>query len=269
MKIRRGLLKQFILPELPHDGVIRLSGDDYHYLVRVRRFSVGTVFKALLPDGMERRVLVQAVSAGSLVCECLASEAEMGATACAVALPCIALFQALPKGYKMDQVIRQAAEAGVSEIAPFISGYTVPRLKAVADDEKIERWKRIIREARQQSGSAIATTVRKPCSMDELLAYWETIKIQYKNAVGILLHQDRLAEGSFHSCLKEQSGFVAMVIGPEGGFSAEEADRFVCAGFTPLVLGPSVLRAETASLYAIAAIRTILLECAEWMLKTR
>jgi 16S rRNA (uracil1498-N3)-methyltransferase len=294
-------MKQFLLPKEPDgNGVVRLTGRDFHYLVHVRRIRAGLVFKALLPDGRETRVLAQAVEKDALVCECLSPELEKGENS----LPRIALFQALPKGAKIDQIIRQATEIGVSEIAPFVSAYTVARPDADGGETggKTERQQRLVREARQQSGSAVDTVVRPVCSFGEILEYWESVKRRYRNPVGILLHQDPLAKGSFHEYLKgsgfdtphetdggsssggsdgtDQAGggarcgfaaadFAAAAVGPEGGFSSDEARRFLAAGFKPLVLGKNILRVETAAIYAVSVIQTILMEGEEWMPKTR
>jgi 16S rRNA (uracil1498-N3)-methyltransferase len=256
-------MKQFLLPEPPDaDGVVRLSGADYRYLARVRRLSAGAVFTALLPDGTKTRALVQAVTAESLVCECLDIKTKVNADH----LPPLALFQSLPKGTKIDLIVRQAAEAGVSEIAPFVSAYSVPPLPKPGT-EKTERWRRIIREARQQSGSAIDTVIKPVCDLDGLFAYWENVKVRYQKPVGVLLHQAPLEQGSLHQYLKDEPDFVAAAVGPEGGFSNEEAQQFMDAGFKPLVLGRSVLRCETAALYAVAAIHITLLEITEWTLK--
>ncbi|MDR1220822.1 MAG: 16S rRNA (uracil(1498)-N(3))-methyltransferase [Treponema sp.] len=260
-------MKQFLLPRpVGAHGVVRLTGDDYRYLARVRRLSEGDVFTARLPDGTETRALVQAVYSDAIVCECLAPAERMAGSP----LPPIVLFQALPKGAKIDQIVRQAAEGGVAEIIPFVSAYTVPKLKgAEGTAGKIARWKRIVKEARQQSGSAVETGVREACTFDAVFSHWETIKMRRKNPAGVLLHQEPFAKnGSFHRCLAGNPDCVVAVVGPEGGFSPEEAERFVQAGFTPLVIGANVLRAETAAVYAVAAIRILLLESAEWMPKT-
>ncbi|MDR2446115.1 MAG: RsmE family RNA methyltransferase [Treponema sp.] len=260
-------MKQFLLPH-PTDahGVVRLTGDDYRYLARVRRLSEGDVFTARLPDGTETRALVQAVSSDAIVCECLAPAEQMAGAL----LPPILLFQALPKGAKIDQIVRQAAEGGVAEIIPFVSTYTMPKLKkAEGTAGKINRWKRIVKEARQQSGSVVETCVREACTLDAVFSYWEAVTIRYKNPTGVLLHQEPFAvNSSFHHCLAGNPDCAAAVVGPEGGFSPEEAERFVRAGFKPLVIGANVLRTETAAVYAVAAIRILLLESAEWMLKT-
>ncbi|MDR3304282.1 MAG: 16S rRNA (uracil(1498)-N(3))-methyltransferase [Treponema sp.] len=267
-------MKRFILPEAPDKaGMVHLSGSDYHYLVRVRRFTAGAEFSALLPDGAPTRVRVRSISAAQLAGECLPERpCERGAP---TPVPTIALFQALPKGVKMDLIVRQAAEGGVSEIVPFVSAYSVPKIEGGMASDKQARWERIVREARQQSGSEVATEIHTPLSFDGLLSHWEVMKNQYsvEAATGIFLHPAALlspasASGSFHACLEAPPGYVALAVGPEGGFSAEEAARFIAADFQPLDLGNSILRTETAAVYAVAAVRIILLERASWIRKS-
>ncbi|MDR1178920.1 MAG: RsmE family RNA methyltransferase, partial [Spirochaetales bacterium] len=82
---------------------------------------------------------------------------------------------------------------------------------------------------------------------------------------GLLLHQAPLEKGSFHEYLDKQPDLVVLAVGPEGGFSPEEVSRLMALDFKPLTMGDTVLRTETAALYAQAAIRIILLESASWM----
>ncbi|GHT82653.1 ribosomal RNA small subunit methyltransferase E [Spirochaetia bacterium] len=254
-------MKQFILPAPPDSqGLVRLSGKDFHYLVRVRRLKEGAVFNAILPDGTEMRVLVQSLSDTSLTGECLPVSLIDESS-----LPPIILFQALPKGAKLDLIVRQAAEGGIAEIRPFVSDYSIPK-----GPGRVERWRRIIKEARQQSGSSIATDISAPCTVEALLDYWETVKGRSSRPLGIIFHQapvgDPLAKSGFHDYLNSSPDLVGLAIGPEGGFSPEEVSRFLAAGFKPLIMGNTILRTETAALYAAAAVRIILLEKTAWTL---
>jgi 16S rRNA (uracil1498-N3)-methyltransferase len=252
-------VKRFILSQPPDsDGFIRLGGRDYHYLVRVRRLKPGMFFPALLPGGAEVRVRVRSTDGDTLVGECLALPER-----CQAPISPILLFQALPKGTKMDLIVRQAAEGGITEIVPFASEHSIPKVQA-GGDEKLRRWERIIREARQQSGSGIATAVHAPLDTDGLLAYWETLKARQPGSLGLFFHQDPVDEGSLHGYLEAMPELIAMAIGPEGGFSPAEVSRFLAAGFKPVKIGDTILRTETAALYGAAAIRIILLESASW-----
>lgn len=264
-------MKRFILPFPPDKGgMFRLSGRDYHYLVRVRRLGPGASFPALLPSGEEALAEVQAVAGGCLTGYC---RPLMGGAGTALqgeerALPPLILFQALPKGARMDLILRQAAEGGLTEVAPFWSEHTVPRLKPDSGgDEKTERWKRILKEALQQSGSGIATALRSPCSEEALLDYWQELRERHPRALGLLMHQAPLEKGSLHGYLSMDPELVVLAIGPEGGFSPEETTRFIAQGFKPVCLGNTVFRTETAALYIAAAVRTILLERTSWILK--
>ncbi|MDR2482419.1 MAG: 16S rRNA (uracil(1498)-N(3))-methyltransferase [Treponema sp.] len=276
-------MKQFILNETPDPGGrIRISGEDYHYLVHVRRFAPGSVFTALLPGGGQVRIRVLAVDKRCLIGECgaLPPSGEIPPSAdiqrpvqaefraAKAQLPPIYLFQALPKGVKMDLIVRQAAEGGVAGIVPFVSDHGVSRLAPERAEERLARWRRIIKEARQQSGSEAATQIEAPRDVDGLLARWEELRSRRPRAVGLLFHQDTLEQGCFHGYLDRDPDLAAALIGPEGGFSPEELTRFKAAGFMPLVMGDTVLRVETAAVYATAAIRIILWERMSWMLKT-
>jgi 16S rRNA (uracil1498-N3)-methyltransferase len=289
-------MKQFLLPSVPvpfgaESGtggagrIVRLSGKDYRYLARVRRLRPGAVFNAVEPDGASVRVLVRSVDGGVLLGECLAPEetpfslrpdtGALSTGAGRAALPPVVLFQALPKGAKMDLIVRQAVEGGIAAVVPFVSAHSVPRPENPDKDGpgRLERWRRIVREARQQSGSAVATEVEPPLTFDGALAFWGELRERHERPVGLLLHPsaeirriagntagDSLENGSFHRYLKGKPGLAAIAVGPEGGFSPGEAARFVEEGFKPVSLGDTVLRAETAAVYAAAAVHIILFE---------
>jgi 16S rRNA (uracil1498-N3)-methyltransferase len=281
-------VKQFLLKEEPDkDGLIRLRDEDYHYLVHVKRLRPGSVFTALLPAStgvktpqhvtvrsIDRRTLVgitqPAELAGGL------AEGRAGQVSAPKDLPDIVLFQALPKGTRMDLIVRQAAEGGISEVVPFVSEHSVPKGR----DQRMERWRRIVKEARQQSGSAVDTRIRQILTAGELFAYWEELQAREARrhpCLGLVFMEQKprssmpvhepLAQGGFHRYLYKKPPLVVLAVGPEGGFSGAELDRFTEAGFKPLSLGDSILRTETAALYGAAAVKIILMERTEWTLK--
>jgi len=255
-------MKRFVLSVPPGpEGIIRLYEKDYHYLVRVRRLRPGACFDALLPGGKETRVRVLSTVDNILIGECTGATEKIPSS-----FPRIALFQGLPRGAKMDLIVRQAAEGGVFLIIPFVSEYSAARPES-GSAERQKRWERIIREARQQSGSVIETEVKEPCGFDSMLEYWEALKKEYSSPAGILLHQEPLEQGSFHDYLCNNPDFIALAVGPEGGFSPGEVTGLIQTGFKPVLMGNTILRTETAAIYGTAAIRVILLERETWTSK--
>jgi len=267
-------MKQFVLDSEPDaDGRVVLKGGDYRYLARVRRLALGECFPALLPSGSKVTVRVLSIGSGSLVGDVALSEPasagmkEEGRPG----LPPIFLFQAIPKGEKMDIVVRQAAEGAIAEVVPFESDFSDVKMSG-RNENKFLRWERIAKEARQQSGSTIATVIRKPMTADGLFDYWEKIRTERPRAVGLLFHHLHVARAGFaqaslHGCLAADPETVALAIGPEGGFSPAEVERFLAAGFLPFTIGDTILRTETAALYAQAVVRLLLLERDSWKTK--
>jgi 16S rRNA (uracil1498-N3)-methyltransferase len=276
-------VKQFLLPGPPdRDGLVRIAGEDFHYLAHVRRLKAGDRFNARLPSSGGDKPLP---SGTSVVLE-LRSLGPGVLTAAVVGespdpaslLPPILLFQALPKGSKMDLIIRQAAEGGISEVVPFTAEHSTAAAFPQDGGEKLRRWGRIIREALQQSGSPVPTALHRPLDGGGLFAYWEELKAAHPPALGIFLHQEAvedcgpappLADQSLHRYLNRVPEILVLAVGPEGGFSPAEVSRFTTAGFKPLRIGDTVLRTETAALYAAAAARVILLERESWIQKPR
>ncbi len=170
------------------------------------------------------------------------------------------LLQCLPKGSKMDLIVRQAVEAGVESIVPVVSGRSVTGVS----DSKLARWRRIAGEALQQSGNPRLPDISKPVPLPAAAA------LDRHGGIGLVFHQERIAEGSLHSVLAGESEAVGrgvyMLIGPEGGLTADEVGILKEAGFRPVHLGETVLRTETAALYAIAAVKIILRERDTWTL---
>jgi 16S rRNA (uracil1498-N3)-methyltransferase len=269
-------LKRFILNERPDKaGFVRLSGGDYHYLVHVKRLGPGGRFPAVF-GGQNCEVEIVSEDKGVLMGK-TGSEIRQDPLPSGGRLPPIILFQAMPKGSKTDHIIRQAAEGALSEVVVFFSERSVPRFPETEIARRIERWRRIIREARQQSGSLVDTQPRLCSSLGAALSYWTGLARQMEQTApkiktaALLLHEtagDPLERGAFHEYLYTMPGLVALAAGPEGGFSPGECGKFREAGFGTVHMGDSVLRTETAALYAAAAARIILLERKTWTLNT-
>ncbi len=159
----------------------------------------------------------------------------------------------------MDQVVRQAAEAGAARIVPVAGEHC---LYGGADAGRSARWARIVREARQQSGSPVGTVVEDPLSPGEAAALWQS-RAGEKSAAFVLT-EEPLATNCLHGYLSTRPDIVALAVGPEGGMTGTEITLLSENGFRPLHLRTNVLRAETAALYGIAAVQTAVTEFDSW-----
>ena len=158
----------------------------------------------------------------------------------------------LTKGEKMDWVVEKATELGVHTILPFFSSYTVPKLNERKMAQRSERWQKIAVSAAKQCGRA---------RIPEILAlkeFRDLLNAVSRDALRLLFWEkeceQRLSE------LKETRTVISEVvvtIGPEGGFSAQEAAMALGQGFEAVGLGRRILLAETAAVAALAAVQLL------------
>jgi 16S rRNA (uracil1498-N3)-methyltransferase len=160
-------------------------------------------------------------------------------------VPYIAIAQGVPKGQKMDFVVEKLTELGASQIVPLQSERTV-----VADvsANKIERWRRLAKTAAQQCGRADVPRIEDPVRFADLLQKfqgYDCVLLPWELADRALL-RERLPE------LVKDARRILVLIGPEGGFSHDEADRAQHAGAQLISLGSRILRTETAALVVVS-----------------
>ncbi len=240
----------FVRKDQIADGFVTLTGDDAHHVSRSLRMAVGeriTVcdmqkfeyeceLTEFLPDCVRARVL-----------QTSHSDTEPPYRAM--------LFQALPKGDKLDSVIQKAVECGVSEITTFESERCIARAKDGAEEKKVERRKRIAYEAAKQCGRGVIPDVHATLSFCEAIA-------QASQADISLFCYEGDGTESLASVLREKKQQIAdgvaptvsIVIGSEGGFSRAEAAAAIAAGMRPIGLGKRILRTETAAAFVLACL---------------
>ena len=162
----------------------------------------------------------------------------------------VTLALGLTKGEKIDFVVEKATELGVYAIAPFVSAYTIPRLDREKIDRRRKRWQKIALSAAKQSGRAcipeilplsdFTVLVRKPWPCPLKLFFWEK--------------ESRQALNQMRETPLDPRALV-LFIGPEGGFSTEEASEAITHGFQPVRLGNRILRAESAAIVALSIVQ--------------
>jgi 16S rRNA (uracil1498-N3)-methyltransferase len=211
-----------------------ITGRELHHL-RVLRLRVGSELVIFDGRGQQRRGVVIALNRHQAVIR-PATEA-LSPRESPINL---ILAQALLKADKLDLVIEKTTELGVSEIVLFTGERTVGR----PSTERQERWKRIARSAAKQSQRGTVPAIAGPISFDAVLS-------RHADARRLLFWEEH--SGGWMAATKGESPRALLTaIGPEGGFSAAEAERASNAGFFLLRLAPRILRAETAAIVAVA-----------------
>lgn len=160
----------------------------------------------------------------------------------------ITLIQAVSSGERMDFTLQKSVELGVAEIRPVMSERCVVRLGGERADKRVARWQEIVISACEQSGRNTVPQVLPIVSYPECLANLPAADAQ------LLMSLNRAQ--SLKNVAAAPKALTFMV-GPEGGWTAAEEKQAFDAGFQSVTLGPRVLRTETASLAAIAAMQTL------------
>ena len=160
----------------------------------------------------------------------------------------ITLVQAVSAAERMDFTLQKSVELGVAEIRPVISERCVVRLSGERAEKRVARWQEIVVSACEQSGRNIVPKVLP------LTTYVQALQQLPQETTKLLMSLNRAQK---LSDVRPQSGKVVFMVGPEGGWTEKEEQQAFDAGFQSVTLGKRVLRTETASLAAIAAMQTL------------
>ncbi len=250
--MRRRWISDTCTPTTGHPTHAALLGDQALHLARVLRAEPGQIFD-VVAAGFLHRAEILAVTperVDFLLGEELASDA---------ALP-LHLYLAIFKFDHFEWAVEKATELGVARITPILARRTEKHL-AQASAKRVERWRRIAHEASQQSRRTTVPTVADPTPLKPALEHEAA-------PTRILLSETEqsltLAEALGAPDLTASSSTPgsqpthALAIGPEGGWTPEEMSLFTTHTWTPVTLGPRILRAETAAIAAIAIAGTLL-----------
>lgn len=151
----------------------------------------------------------------------------------------------ISRGERMDLAIQKSVELGVQEISPLSTARNVVQLRGEREERRVAHWQGVVISACEQSGRSLLPTVHAP----QALAEWLD-----RHPDGLVLHH---AADDTLATLPPPGPVVNLLIGPEGGLSADERALALRAGYRAVRLGPRVLRTETAPLAAIAAIQAL------------
>lgn len=211
-----------------------------HYLGRVLRMAPGEALRVFDGRGAEFDATIHQVSRHQVLL-------NIGAAVAAVPESPLRVTLALgvSRGERMDTAIQKAVELGVARIAPVFTSRSTVRLEGARADHRREHWREVVVSACEQCGRSLVPAVEPPRSLGAWL---------------------EAAEPGLKLCLAPDGGRqvrdlswtgqpVTLLVGPEGGLAPAELAATIAAGYQRLVLGPRVLRTETAPLAALAVLQ--------------
>jgi len=211
-----------------------LLGPNANHLFRVLRVKIGQEFD-VAADGVLRSAKVVFASHEQV-------EFELGAEVESAALPQITVYLSIFKFDRMEWALEKLTELGVSHVVPMVAQRTEEHL-AKAAAKRVERWRKIAREASQQARRIAPPEIAEPLALKKAIAQEQGSRIVLSEAEEIV---------SLKSALTDCMPPLAMAFGPEGGWSEVELQLFNAARWKPASLGHTILRAETAAIAAVA-----------------
>ena len=242
----------FIRRDAVSDGMLRITGEDAHHISRSLRMAVGDVITVCDMQKTEYECVLERFDGDSVLARILSehpSDTEPGYR--------VTVYQALPKGDKLDSIIQKSVECGVFRIVPFESERCVVRVKPDAEGKKTERRCRIAAEAAKQSGRGMLPEVTGTVGFPEMLALAAEadVRLFCYEGDGTLPLGDALPVDALRKRIRSgEAPTVSVVIGSEGGFSLDEVHRAEAAGMTLCGLGKRILRTETAAAFVLGCL---------------
>jgi len=235
------------VPRIYHSGdlapqqSITLEPDAANHVGRVLRLNIdapiilfngqGGQYDAVLVEAGKKRVVAKIIDFQDITLESPLT---------------IHLGQGISRGDKMELTIQKAVELGVNQITPLFTERCGVKLSGERLAKKVSQWQKIVISACEQCGRNTIPTINQPTSLEQWLA-------QPSDELKLNLHPR--ASYSINS-LPEPIHGIRLVIGPEGGLSDVEIEQASQSGFDEVLIGPRVLRTETAGLTVISALQT-------------
>ena len=229
------------------ENYITILGEDAHHISRSLRMAAGEHITVSDGEQYEYDCILEVFNEKNVKAKIVNKYSS------ATELPVrVHLYQALPKGDKLDFIIQKSVECGAFDITPFESQNCVVKVKKDAEDKKSERRNKIALEAAKQCGRGIIPKVNTTLSFKEMLndvSDYDAVLFCYEGQgtepMGVVLKSIK-SNGIIND--------IAVIIGSEGGFSNDEAALAREHGFYSIGLGKRILRAETAAIFALTSI---------------
>jgi len=245
-------MQQIFIKDDPIDGKFRIEGDDAHHLANVVRLKIGEKIRVSTASEESYLCSVVEVTSTELVVQV---EDKMDSTE----LPCkIYLFQAIPKGDRMETIIEKCVELGVTEIIPVEMKNCVVKLDAKKKASRVLRWQAIADSAAKQSKRSAKPVV------SEVMSFADAIKRMNECDIKLAPYESKNGMEDTKNAFKRiaSGNSISIIIGPEGGFAPEEIDE--CSKTMDIIsLGKRILRTDTAAICTLSMLMAYIETCLE------
>ncbi|HEY8443661.1 MAG TPA: RsmE family RNA methyltransferase [Clostridia bacterium] len=226
--------------EYTDDDIIILKDQEHHHLANVLRLQTGEQVAVCFNDGYDNICEIIEIKKNHAVLKRLSREKNQNEASVD-----LTLFQAAPKGDKLDLIVQKSVELGVNRIVPFLSQFTQVKEHSV----KTERLNKIALEAAKQCGRALAPEVEQPKKFSEILP-------RLKEYDFVLMPYELETQVDIKTALAtaQNPRKIAVIIGSEGGFCQEEVELAREYNAQVVTLGNRILRAETAAISVVSIV---------------
>jgi 16S rRNA (uracil1498-N3)-methyltransferase len=236
---------RFYSPNPLNIGVIAaLSENAAAHATRVMRLKVGDTLTLFCGDGVDYHCALVSVEKKTASVEVLSQEKISNESPLNMRL-----LQGSSSGDRMDYTIQKAVELGVTEIFPLSTERSVTKLSGDRAEKRVEHWQGVAIAACEQSGRAVLPKIHFPLTLAQWLSQHDT-----QQSLNLLLNP--VAAKTLAQLTKPENQ-IHLLIGPEGGLSPGEIELANHNNFQSIVLGPRILRTETAALTAISSMQTL------------
>lgn len=224
-------------------NTVNITGGDFKHLKTILRAKIGDEV-SIVTTGNEYIANITEIRSDDIVCV-INEHVENNNETCIN----VTLCQGIPKQTKMETIIQQNVELGVKTFIPLITERTVVKLNDKdREQKKLDRWRKISKEASKQSKRNIIPEVKDIMTVKELVE-------MLKNEDGIIIVPYELEDKvAIKEALSVHKQNYYVIIGPEGGFDIKEIEMFQKIGAQVVTLGKRILRTETAGLVTCTAL---------------
>ena len=234
----------YVLPSSISPPFLTIEGEEFRHLTHVMRKEPGDEIRVVDGKGHVYDVRIADIVRREARCEITAQRAMENEPAISVTLAA----GIVKNGARFDFLVEKATELGVHAIVPLTTRRTIPH------HGKTDRWQKLAVAAMKQSGRCVLPLVHPLTPLSRFLEQ-STGEAKIQSSLKIIPHEQETSR-TLRDVLAGEPRHTVLCVGPEGGFSDQEVDEAVQAGFLPVSLGPRRLRTETAALAALAMVLT-------------